>query len=422
MAQSTENTLICPICQHANPLGVLRCEQCGIALTTNTTTMRITDEQVERALGDLEIEAPAPRQAVAEGLVFYIAGEVQPLIVRGKDQIVLGRHVEGQTTPDVLDMTPYHGHLLGVSRRHARVIVGPTECLLEDLNSTNGTWLNEKRLTPNTSYILSNGDQIRLGQCILFVYFSMPSPRQNVTIKRSLSASALLEAPTIPALDLAEEAVPYLRALVALQAALDSIHLRSAEQRTVVELAINGGEASVEAALSGLADAVSIVQQVVIPWQKRYFTLLVPLWKGESAPPAPEPVPADGAAPDAAVTEAPPSAAVEEVGPAESALEALVGRLNGEVTEEVPAEIVADLLRRTDTAQLRSEAEMTESASVDGEPDLAAAERLLLENTLRHIKSELYALDAGDHTLQEALRPAVLALCHSPLEIVRSSY
>jgi pSer/pThr/pTyr-binding forkhead associated (FHA) protein len=38
-----------------------------------------------------------------------------------------------------------------------------------DLDSTNGTWLNEKRLTPTKAYELQNGATIRLGQLRLQV-------------------------------------------------------------------------------------------------------------------------------------------------------------------------------------------------------------------------------------------------------------
>ena len=38
-----------------------------------------------------------------------------------------------------------------------------------DLDSTNGTWLNEKRLTPTKAYALPSGATIRVGQLRLQV-------------------------------------------------------------------------------------------------------------------------------------------------------------------------------------------------------------------------------------------------------------
>ena len=49
----------------------------------------------------------------------------------------------------------------GVSRVHAMVYKDGTDCVIEDLNSTNGTWVNGKGLEPREPYILKEGDKIR---------------------------------------------------------------------------------------------------------------------------------------------------------------------------------------------------------------------------------------------------------------------
>lgn len=50
-----------------------------------------------------------------------------------------------------------------LSRRHARVFIGGSEqAMVEDLGSTNGTWVNDERLTE--ARILANGDRLRVGQ------------------------------------------------------------------------------------------------------------------------------------------------------------------------------------------------------------------------------------------------------------------
>ena len=50
---------------------------------------------------------------------------------------------------------------IGVSRRHARIIVGESRVTLEDLGSKNGTWHNEQRIDAPVE--LHNGDSIRIG-------------------------------------------------------------------------------------------------------------------------------------------------------------------------------------------------------------------------------------------------------------------
>ena len=49
----------------------------------------------------------------------------------------------------------------GISRLHARIVVTADEATLEDLGSTNGTWLREQRVATPTA--LRDGDNIRLG-------------------------------------------------------------------------------------------------------------------------------------------------------------------------------------------------------------------------------------------------------------------
>ncbi len=54
-----------------------------------------------------------------------------------------------------------------VSSRHARIIFENGKWMLEDLNSTNGTYLNNQRIF--TSTVLINGDEIMLGKQSLLI-------------------------------------------------------------------------------------------------------------------------------------------------------------------------------------------------------------------------------------------------------------
>ncbi|MFN3762975.1 MAG: FHA domain-containing protein [Anaerolineae bacterium] len=60
--------------------------------------------------------------------------------------------------------------MAGISRRHARLLRRPDGWFLEDLQSTNGTFLNENRLPPGQPVPLSHGDLIRLGQLTMVFY------------------------------------------------------------------------------------------------------------------------------------------------------------------------------------------------------------------------------------------------------------
>lgn len=49
-----------------------------------------------------------------------------------------------------------------ISRHHARVLVVEPECFLEDLGSTNGTFVDDERLTRRV--LLRNGRTFRVGK------------------------------------------------------------------------------------------------------------------------------------------------------------------------------------------------------------------------------------------------------------------
>jgi pSer/pThr/pTyr-binding forkhead associated (FHA) protein len=53
----------------------------------------------------------------------------------------------------------------GVSRRHARIVVGDDGAMLEDLASKNGTFVGERLVEEPTA--LHDGDRLRLGRQLL---------------------------------------------------------------------------------------------------------------------------------------------------------------------------------------------------------------------------------------------------------------
>lgn len=68
--------------------------------------------------------------------------------------VTIGRHPSHAQV--VLDRTD-------VSRSHARFYVRNNEVYVEDLNSTNGTFLNTRRLEPGERYIVQTGDYLKVG-------------------------------------------------------------------------------------------------------------------------------------------------------------------------------------------------------------------------------------------------------------------
>jgi len=75
----------------------------------------------------------------------------------------------------LLDLGPYNGYSLGVSRRHAFIRQTEKGYEIIDLESTNGTQLNGIRMVPKQPYNLENGSVIRVGNLFLYVVFHSKS-------------------------------------------------------------------------------------------------------------------------------------------------------------------------------------------------------------------------------------------------------
>jgi serine/threonine protein kinase len=83
------------------------------------------------------------------------------LMLPAKEEVLIGRSDPHQQHPLDIDLEPYGGAPAGVSRRHARLSRQPEGWSLEDLGSTNGTFLNEERLSPHRPVRLRSGDHVR---------------------------------------------------------------------------------------------------------------------------------------------------------------------------------------------------------------------------------------------------------------------
>jgi pSer/pThr/pTyr-binding forkhead associated (FHA) protein len=68
-----------------------------------------------------------------------------------------------QVFPDI-DLTDYGGDEGGVSRMHARITQQGGQFYIEDLDSTNYTFVNQQRLQPRQPHPLQDEDEVRFGR------------------------------------------------------------------------------------------------------------------------------------------------------------------------------------------------------------------------------------------------------------------
>ena len=160
---------ICPICKKNNEPEAAVCRHCGaeLELQTKTTNMPALVPEGSR---DWSIdEAAVPDK----GIAVYIEGEFKPAYRDSREEFVIGRKTEttSSISEALLDLAPLGGYAQGISRRHA--VIRRTEHGYEilDSGSANGTWLNDKKLTPNRYYPLASGSHFRLGSMRLFVLY-----------------------------------------------------------------------------------------------------------------------------------------------------------------------------------------------------------------------------------------------------------
>jgi hypothetical protein len=168
--------LFCPVCKHKNEPDAVLCAYCGTVLEVASkplpTTKRIsrTTTVLPKEPARIKTDAPIPEG----GIAVFLLDNPKPIAILAVDEFILGRQME-ESLEEIVDLTPYKAFASGVSRRHAMVRRKKNGFEIIDLDSTNGTWLNEKHMTPTKAYPLPSGAMIRLGQVRLQVITRGPS-------------------------------------------------------------------------------------------------------------------------------------------------------------------------------------------------------------------------------------------------------
>lgn len=86
-----------------------------------------------------------------------------------KSEIIVGRADKIANYKPTLDLASLGAYRLGVSRLHISLVIEHNSVTVIDLQSANGTHINDTRLTAYKPYPLQTGDVIRLGNLILDV-------------------------------------------------------------------------------------------------------------------------------------------------------------------------------------------------------------------------------------------------------------
>ncbi len=159
---------ICPVCGAPYRAGELACAYCGYVFVTSARTHKFEEDK------DVAHRKSWPTGDVLaieqKPITFEIDGQKLTLAI--SETITVGRlsGIASDIVPDV-DLSAYNAGELGVSRQHIRLRRKGTLIYVADLNSTNGTLLNGRRLIPEGERLIRSGDELRLGHLKVRVKF-----------------------------------------------------------------------------------------------------------------------------------------------------------------------------------------------------------------------------------------------------------
>jgi serine/threonine protein kinase len=147
----------CPRCGAAvNTLGRY-CPKCGATLRTGLRppTQPFPTDAGRRAAGQSALGA------------HFVLKSGSQIVLPPKTELTIGRADKlNQVFPDI-DLAPHDGASQGVSRLHARLHQRGSAWVVEDAGSTNGTFLNGRRVLAGEETLLRDSDRLRCGQLLL---------------------------------------------------------------------------------------------------------------------------------------------------------------------------------------------------------------------------------------------------------------
>jgi FHA domain/Double zinc ribbon len=197
--------IVCPNCHHPNPIGAVQCEacytplpamiqcpncgtnnradaafcgQCGFNLQANIPPASLVPPSIPMA-PELRSTPPPPRldptgpaEAVANSSgstqlqvntakLFHIQTETTIELAQGSSIVHLGK--PNDRIPPDIDLSGYPNSEI-VSRIHADIRIEGDAYYVEDVGSSNGTYVNNAPLAVGSRHRLRSGDRIALGK------------------------------------------------------------------------------------------------------------------------------------------------------------------------------------------------------------------------------------------------------------------
>ncbi len=167
---------ICLFCRYDNPPEKTHCVMCAAPLTGVSDIHSSSRTMIGVNLPDPGVLAPSPKaprvaSLRANSIALFVDNSDKPLILEVSNQAILGRYVPNSPAQPRVDLAPYGAVEKGVSRVHAVIRRTENGLTVQDLASSNGSWLNGVKLEPHTPARLKSGDRLLLSRILIEVVF-----------------------------------------------------------------------------------------------------------------------------------------------------------------------------------------------------------------------------------------------------------
>lgn len=180
-----DSGIFCPACKMKNEAGTITCIYCNTPLVTPANQKTVMLRHIQEVTGMLPdsyedfLDAPAPAterfmdfELPSKGIVLINLENGQPITMQDEKAFILGRvSSEIKTRELLIDLTELDALSLGISRVHAMIRRTKDGYQIIDLESSNGTWLENQRLVPKQPYPLDSGDRIRIGRLNMLAFY-----------------------------------------------------------------------------------------------------------------------------------------------------------------------------------------------------------------------------------------------------------
>lgn len=168
-------TITCPNCGSENAPSIKFCTDCGLWLQNVETRKDVMEDEQVRANVESALNEPATQIAppkLEDGTIaFAVVGTSNTILIKYEQPVLLGR--DAGTRPSeypLVDLNDARGYVLGVSRQHALIQKKDDQYYITDQGSSNGTFVNGKRLKPQSDHHINQGDRLILGQLNLIFF------------------------------------------------------------------------------------------------------------------------------------------------------------------------------------------------------------------------------------------------------------